>query len=62
MNNSDSVEKLKMYRSNVVPTFIVLDVDGNEVWRQTGGIFKSHEALHALFECYSEDNGSINPC
>jgi len=53
---------MESYQIISIPTFIVLDVDGKEVWRQTGGVFKSNEALNALFECYSEDNGSINPC
>ena len=60
--NPDSRKSMESYQIISIPTFIVLDIDGKEVWRQTGGVFKSNEALNALFECYSEDNGSINPC
>jgi|TARA_Y100000817_G_C16454714_1_gene366660 hypothetical protein len=62
MNNSDSVEKLKIYRSNVVPTFIVLDANKKIVWKQIGGILNSSQALDALFDCYTEENSKIIPC
>ena len=62
MNNSDSVEKLKMYRSNVVPTFIVLDTKEKIVWKQIGGILNSSQALDAIFDCYTEENSKIIPC
>ncbi len=62
MDNSDSVEKLKMYRSNVVPTFIVLDANEKIIWKQIGGILNSSQALDALFDCYTEENSKIIPC
>lgn len=62
MKNPDSIPMLKKYNASLVPTFIVLDKNEKIVWEQFGGIFKSAEALDALFVCYTEKDLKINPC
>ena len=39
---------MRRYKAYVTPTFIVLDPNGEEVWRQSGGFLDKQAALEAL--------------
>jgi hypothetical protein len=36
------------YRAYITPTFLVIDRDGEVIWRQRGGLLKKGDALAAL--------------
>lgn len=50
LNVSDSIALPLMheFRATATPTFIVLNAEGQEVWRQTGTALKKDDALKAL--------------